>query len=1217
MMSRETRLLRAVHARNLTLPFETGNNPTASTSQTQALLGPFCFVTFRSSGDAPFYVTPIACGHQASWGEYSSAPIFPDTDFQPWARRSSSELLVGLYLSDDPESHWECAWEVEVDLRSFNSLGLELGAVRETQSNCVYLGLAQGDADHKLEYVAVHQRQTPNSDMEEVSRRALQLSLVETQMRQSYSFAQACSLIHIEGDLIKLRQTSGEIRDRCSALITGGHLFDKRQQLESRHSLKDLRHRLHTRKHELMQARASLLQSRNKLEDCQADLQRGLSLQKEAEEQTKQIQEATISVSERNEAAQREIQSHRARLLRDIEFIYPIELVNARDLLYSILGIDLPNGVATTDPKSGALIHKKHLEQSAAALNYVAQIVLLLSFYLHTSLPYPMRPLAGRLTLLDTISVMKGPRRFGLYGKGTEPYRYEYGVFLLNKNLVRLMHAYHVPVLDLRNTLPNVKNLLMTLASIQQDAPSTRIFMVVVCRPRETGDTRMLAPDTLGYAEAYQRILSIARKRVLGEAGTEAIGGAAVLVVTTPEVDSLAAARVLTRLLADDQIAFRIAPVNGYRSLHEVLSSDVEGRTELHTLIFLNLGSLMPLPTLIPIPPNCVLHVFDSHRPWNLSNLFATSHINDQIFVWDDGEIEERLVREREAYEMLEFDIDSDLEDESASESESESNTDLEEEGLSDEPRSSDDTPADQQHRKRTRAQADDSPQKRSRHLDSDQRQVYRAILAKYYSRGSWTGMSIAQMMYLLAVALGRSDRDSLWYAIIGLTSQFVNNAIHTATYEGYAAALASDVVALNPTEERPLQIRGLQDVNRYGADDQAIRVNPEELRFILYRHWSLETSMYHTSYVAAKLGIWREQGISKLRGLLAKMGLSLANCRQTYEHMDIDLKNSLVHRMESIAPEYGLTDLVFQSFTRSFGFRSMPMNASDTVEGVAALLQAAHGVRVEVEGVQVLSANPSSSTRASDTAPDRGTATYGARHLWSLDHFGMHVGARGLDVDASSTSWDQDENKPNAMWVQNFFEAYRALDTGKVSSIELLQRSLQLAKALHQAIVAQGVGIIVKQSIKTLKSFRFTVLQEGPQLNLFVHPDTLTRLGYWLIDALRDIVTEQNQRRAFHKRDKQRNGSHSSGENTQTPSPTSLPYVLAALDKSRDCYTVVGLVGASDYGDIGRNRFGLAFQEAAASSGARMRNDRFETSVLEVKRDDLLAFIETLHLQT
>ena len=66
-----------------------------------------------------------------------------------------------------------------------------------------------------------------------------------------------------------------------------------------------------------------------------------------------------------------------------------------------------------------------------------------------------------------------------------------------------------------------------------------------------------------------------------------------------------------------------------------------------------------------------MLHVSDAHRPWNLSNLFATSQANDHIFVWDDGEIEERMQREREAYEMLEFDLETDSEDEAESEEES------------------------------------------------------------------------------------------------------------------------------------------------------------------------------------------------------------------------------------------------------------------------------------------------------------------------------------------------------------------------------------------------------------------------------------------------------------------------------------------------------------------------------------------------------------------
>lgn len=162
---------------------------------------------------------------------------------------------------------------------------------------------------------------------------------------------------------------------------------------------------------------------------------------------------------------QQAIQQHRVRLLRDLEYIYPIQLEDARKLLYSIAGLNLPNGVASTDSTSTALPHKTHLEDTAAALAYVAQIVALSSVYLHTHIPYPLRPIGSRAVALDGISVMNGHRAFALYGKGVEPYRYEYGVFLLNKDIEQLMNAHGVPVLDIRNTLPNVKNLLVTLAS--------------------------------------------------------------------------------------------------------------------------------------------------------------------------------------------------------------------------------------------------------------------------------------------------------------------------------------------------------------------------------------------------------------------------------------------------------------------------------------------------------------------------------------------------------------------------------------------------------------------------------------------------------------------------------------------------------------------------------------------------------------------------------
>ena len=65
---------------------------------------------------------------------------------------------------------------------------------------------------------------------------------------------------------------------------------------------------------------------------------------------------------------------------------------------------------------------------------------------------------------------------------------------------------------------------------------------------------------------------------------------------------------------------------------------------------------------------------------------------------------------------------------------------------------------------------------------------------------------------------------------------------------------------------------------------------------------------------------------------------------------MDIDLKSSLRSKLDSIAPEYGLLELSYPSFTRCFGYRSPPLSAADAVEAISALLDVAGGVRMEVE---------------------------------------------------------------------------------------------------------------------------------------------------------------------------------------------------------------------------------------------------------------------------
>lgn len=81
------------------------------------------------------------------------------------------------------------------------------------------------------------------------------------------------------------------------------------------------------------------------------------------------------------------------------------------------------------------------------------------------------------------------------------------------------------------------------------------------------------------------------------------------------------------------------------------------------------------------LPEHCHIHLIDSHRPYNLDNLFATSRINDRLHVWDDGEVEERLGREEKAYSALEFLDEDSSEEESEEEDDSQSEGDGEQDG--------------------------------------------------------------------------------------------------------------------------------------------------------------------------------------------------------------------------------------------------------------------------------------------------------------------------------------------------------------------------------------------------------------------------------------------------------------------------------------------------------------------------------------------------------
>jgi hypothetical protein len=132
-------------------------------------------------------------------------------------------------------------------------------------------------------------------------------------------------------------------------------------------------------------------------------------------------------------------------------------------LSFTIRGLPLPN----SDFESSDVDE----DTVAAALGHVAHLVYLLSFYLSTPLLYPVQPQSSTSFIRDPVSLMPGPRTFPLYAKASVYYRFDYAVFLLNKDIEQLMSRYALKALDIRHTLPNLKYLLYVLAAGQGELP--------------------------------------------------------------------------------------------------------------------------------------------------------------------------------------------------------------------------------------------------------------------------------------------------------------------------------------------------------------------------------------------------------------------------------------------------------------------------------------------------------------------------------------------------------------------------------------------------------------------------------------------------------------------------------------------------------------------------------------------------------------------------
>lgn len=222
------------------------------------------------------------------------------------------------------------------------------------------------------------------------------------------------------------------------------------------------------RRDELRESLRSRREAMTKGRESQAETKKHMQADREKLEETRETLQQT----------EQAIRGQRRRICADLSDIFPITPIpNAPPLSFQICDTPLPNSLY--DAATAKSLNEDVL---SAGLGFVAMLTRHLQFYLSRPLPYPLFPYGSRSSVNDQISLLPDnqvPRReFPLFlprgGSTVGQWRFEYGWFLLNKDIEALCSSQGLKVVDIRHSLPNLKYLLYVCSAGSDEVPERK-----------------------------------------------------------------------------------------------------------------------------------------------------------------------------------------------------------------------------------------------------------------------------------------------------------------------------------------------------------------------------------------------------------------------------------------------------------------------------------------------------------------------------------------------------------------------------------------------------------------------------------------------------------------------------------------------------------------------------------------------------------------------
>lgn len=391
------------------------------------------------------------------------------------------DLIIKTWVTHDPAYRFTLYFERALSLPTLQYLGKDLASLElPFPQNCVIVELMDGYYTSSLDIPYLTGDSIPAEP---------RLSIVSTRPLPTTSFDALLRLSKMDDNIqsAKVLRTKLKVDMETSIKANSELLSNSDNEKRSRDRLKTIQFaksivekQLRSLRQNYNHKKALLQKRQGLLVQGREELLKGNSFIRSKSDDLNEMSEDLSILSKSITAQQR-------RISYNLSSIFPINPlpISSSLLEFTIHNLHLP------DSESLDSIPPDNI---AAALGLVSQLLQLLSFYLSYSLPYTVQPRGSTSTIFDPLSsfstssststfpttVSKSndlTRIFPLYTRHSGPrYRFEYALFLLNKNIQCLLaDRFKIRVLDIKQTLPNLLHVLVCMGSGQGEIPGRKV----------------------------------------------------------------------------------------------------------------------------------------------------------------------------------------------------------------------------------------------------------------------------------------------------------------------------------------------------------------------------------------------------------------------------------------------------------------------------------------------------------------------------------------------------------------------------------------------------------------------------------------------------------------------------------------------------------------------------------------------------------------------